>query len=221
MADAADGVEVDVQMSRDSVIYLFHDQKLEGNTNGIGLIHEHFSFEIDELIYRKSFLGIEKEGILSLPKLIEWMNTNEVDAGLSINVQRQPIEGDQQTFNLDFIQKILEETSKLNTSSEVYIESPYEDQLDFLVAGNLSDKIMWDTDLTPDAIRYALHKGYHGIVSSYSQTSKEYVQMARDSGLISVLFGLRIYPNIREAFELAPDIVQTDNVPLTLSLRDE
>ena len=36
----ADGVEIDLQMSRDSVVILYHDQRLQDGTTGTGCVSE-------------------------------------------------------------------------------------------------------------------------------------------------------------------------------------
>jgi glycerophosphoryl diester phosphodiesterase len=221
MADGADGVEIDVQMSRDSVVFLFHDERLEGNTNGIGTIHESYSVDLLDMYYRKSYLGTQKHSLIPLSQLIDWMNDNKLTSGLSINIQSQSVDSFQDRFNQTMVNKILTETTRLNVGSDVYIESPIQSQLNYLVSLNRSEHVMWDTDLTLRNVELALVLNYDGIVSSFSNSDVESVNKARENGIISVLFGLRIYPNMREALKLAPDIVQTDNVALTISLRDD
>lgn len=219
IADGADGVEVDVQMSKDSVLYLFHDDRLQGNTNGEGKIADLFCFELDDLFYRKAYLGAEHEPLLRLSELVDWINKNQLNQGISLNIQHQEV-ADQPQFDLSLILKVLEQTQRINTQSPIFIESTNTDQLEELVSRRTNEKIMWDTDLSEVHILIAKSKSFDGIVSEYNKTTKELVKMARDAELLSVIFGLRIYPNIREAFALEPDFVQTDNVPMTLSLRD-
>jgi glycerophosphoryl diester phosphodiesterase len=221
LADGADGVEVDAQMSADSVIYLFHDTRLEGNTNGLGLLHETYSHELNDLFYRKSFLGNQNHALLPLSELIDWMNENKVNRGLSINIQKQIVDSFQSRFNHTAIDRILAQTKRLATLSNIYIESPSTSQLDYLVSLNPQEYVMWDADLSKRNVELAVLRQYDGIVSEYTKTDKAAVDEAKVQGIVTVLFGLRIYPDIREAFALGPDIVQTDNVALTRSLRDD
>lgn len=53
----ADGVEMDIQMTRDSVLILFHDEELSNQTNGNGLLHDHSWDEIKALSYDAVALG--------------------------------------------------------------------------------------------------------------------------------------------------------------------
>ena len=48
----ADGVEIDLQMSRDSVVMLYHDQRLENSSTGTGCVSQHSAAELTQLHYR-------------------------------------------------------------------------------------------------------------------------------------------------------------------------
>ncbi len=51
----ADGVEVDLQMTKDSILVLYHDLKLEGSTNLEGCIQEKTWSEIEDAQYELGF----------------------------------------------------------------------------------------------------------------------------------------------------------------------
>ena len=48
----ADGVEIDLQLSQDSVVMLYHDQKLENGSTGQGCVSQHPAAELTQLRYR-------------------------------------------------------------------------------------------------------------------------------------------------------------------------
>ena len=48
----ADGVEIDLQLSRDSVVMLYHDQKLDNSSTGTGCVSERTAAELTQLCYR-------------------------------------------------------------------------------------------------------------------------------------------------------------------------
>ncbi len=48
----ADGVEIDLQLSRDSVVMLYHDQKLDNSSTGTGCVSERTAAELTQLRYR-------------------------------------------------------------------------------------------------------------------------------------------------------------------------
>ena len=48
----ADGVEIDLQLSRDSVVMLYHDQRLDNSSTGTGCVSERTAAELTQLRYR-------------------------------------------------------------------------------------------------------------------------------------------------------------------------
>ncbi|MDQ2768955.1 MAG: hypothetical protein M3Y54_00440 [Bacteroidota bacterium] len=72
----ADGVEIDLQMSRDSVIMLYHDQKLEDGSSGTGCVSERPAAEITQLRYQGGFPFdlIQKERPITFDTLLARLN---------------------------------------------------------------------------------------------------------------------------------------------------
>ena len=61
-----DGVEMDVRMSKDSTLWLFHENRLEATTNGIGCIADLHDYEIAQLHYK----SIHKEQLVKLDSIL-------------------------------------------------------------------------------------------------------------------------------------------------------
>ncbi len=65
----ADGVEVDVQMTRDGILVLLHDEQLDNQTNGTGAVQERTWDEISNFSYDNIALG--RYNIIRLDFLLE------------------------------------------------------------------------------------------------------------------------------------------------------
>src|SRR5687767_9211054 len=72
--DGADGIELDVQLSKDGIPVIIHDEKLDRTTNKKGNV---FSYAYNELTkadagswFSKTFAG---EPVPSLQELLEWI----------------------------------------------------------------------------------------------------------------------------------------------------
>ncbi|ABG60002.1 glycerophosphodiester phosphodiesterase [Cytophaga hutchinsonii] len=65
----ADGVEIDVQMTRDGILVLLHDELLDNQTNGTGAVQERTWDEISNLAYDNIALG--RYNIIRLDFLLE------------------------------------------------------------------------------------------------------------------------------------------------------
>lgn len=57
----ADGLELDVRLSRDGVVVVHHDATLERTTNGLGAVHEHSADALAQLDAAFHFRGIDGE----------------------------------------------------------------------------------------------------------------------------------------------------------------
>jgi glycerophosphoryl diester phosphodiesterase len=61
-----DGVEMDVRMSKDSTLWLFHENRLDATTNGIGCIADLHDHQIAQLQYK----SIHKEQLVVLDSIL-------------------------------------------------------------------------------------------------------------------------------------------------------
>lgn len=81
----ADGLELDVQLTKDGEIVVIHDEKVDRTTNGKGFVKD-FTFngirKLDASFRKKTFL--KKEPIPSLKEVLEWMKTNNIICNIEL-----------------------------------------------------------------------------------------------------------------------------------------
>lgn len=78
----ADGIELDIQLTKDGEIVVIHDEKVDRTTSGIGYVKD-FSFkEIRKLNANKT--GIKKEPIPALTEVLEWLKTNQLICNIEL-----------------------------------------------------------------------------------------------------------------------------------------
>ncbi|WP_213019124.1 glycerophosphodiester phosphodiesterase [Hymenobacter negativus] len=72
----ADGVEIDLQMSRDSVVMLYHDQHLQDGSTGTGCVSQRTAAELTQLRYQGGFPYdlIQKEHPITFDTLLARLN---------------------------------------------------------------------------------------------------------------------------------------------------
>ncbi|TCG11258.1 glycerophosphodiester phosphodiesterase family protein [Mycoplasma todarodis] len=66
-----DGVELDVQLTKDKKLVIIHDEKINRTANGRGYVKDKTLRELKEYNFAKKFEGIKKAEILTLPKFLE------------------------------------------------------------------------------------------------------------------------------------------------------
>jgi glycerophosphoryl diester phosphodiesterase len=94
LADGADGVECDVQLTRDQHVVLLHDAKLDRTSDGTGPVAER---TIDELrlldfsswkgVHIPLAYGAQSEQFLTLPDLLDLLRNSGRDIGLAIELK--------------------------------------------------------------------------------------------------------------------------------------
>jgi glycerophosphoryl diester phosphodiesterase len=81
----ADGIELDVQLSKDGEVVVIHDEKLNRTTSGRGYVKD---FTLEEL--KKLDAGIlfpeltEKQTIPTLKEVLAWLNTNSLTCNIEL-----------------------------------------------------------------------------------------------------------------------------------------
>lgn len=87
----ADGIELDVQLTKDGEIVVIHDEKLNRTTNGNGFVKDHTFKEIRKLNANKS--GPNKEPIPALVEVLEWLQKNSLICNIELKNGYFPYEG--------------------------------------------------------------------------------------------------------------------------------
>ncbi|WP_040953004.1 glycerophosphodiester phosphodiesterase [Gorillibacterium massiliense] len=83
MEQGADGIELDIQMTRDRELVVIHDETLDRTTNGHGLVAHHTSAEIIRLDASHSFTTYKGEPVPLLTEVLELL----APTNLQLNIE--------------------------------------------------------------------------------------------------------------------------------------
>jgi glycerophosphoryl diester phosphodiesterase len=87
----ADGLEIDVQLTKDGEVVVIHDEKVDRTTTGSGFV-KNFTFnEIRKFNANKT--AVKKEPIPSLIEVLEWMQSNKLVCNIELKNNLLPYEG--------------------------------------------------------------------------------------------------------------------------------
>lgn len=109
----ADGIELDVQLTKDGEIVVIHDEKVDRTTSGNGFVKDFLYKEIRKLNANKK--GIKKEPIPSLIEVLEWMKTNKLLCNIELKNGLIPYEGMED--------KVIELVRKYNLMDRIILSS--------------------------------------------------------------------------------------------------
>jgi len=214
LEDGAQGVEVDVQVSKDSVLILFHDLQLDSKTTLKGEILSYNSTELLNCNYKLGFPYdiFHQEKLISLNKLIEELSGRDLKLYLDIKFNKQ---SDEKRANVNFLVKSI--IKFLNNTefnkSNITIISSSSDIIQKLHAKN--QELNYALDCGEDATQYivgAQSLGCKYLCISYRNATSEMTQQIHDADIEVILFGGKSKIGLRKMLELNPDVVQVNNV---------
>ncbi len=214
----ATGTEIDIQMTSDGVLVLFHDEELGGSTNLEGLIHEHTWDEIKDGVYDEIPYSAYK--IIRFDDFLE-LTHNHSDYIFTLDTKLYTESTDYYSYIDGFSDAIVDVFNEFNLHNHVYVESQSTVFLELLQdkASNIDLYIYPQTfeEGLADAIEFNLK----GITISTNEINKEQVKEAHDLGFFVTIWGVISKEENIEAIHKNPDMIQTDKIEYLVELLEE
>lgn len=213
----ADGVEIDVQLSKDSVLIAYHSAELAESTDMSGQVVDHTWAELSEA----RFIGVpySEHRLMRLDAFLDAMEDPQ-----------------QYTFSLDL------KVSPGDETREVYMDRFARTLARLLQGRGLTDRIFLESQETYllQALRYRIEGArlfiyppdftygftvanamdLDGISIDIAKVTAEQVKLAHDSSLWVTVWNVDSRGLNREAIEMNPEIIQSDRVDQLVGLLD-
>lgn len=212
----ADGVEVDVQMTKDYELYLYHDQDLNVSTNCTGCIPGLLSAEVKECKYDKNmgvnvFLDAKLTGLEEVLDHYSGLPGKYFYFDMRVGNSCEPLNSpDKDTLasrvtqvinkyaGHKFMPVISGDTGLLNNIRKL------DNNIMLIIESSTGEK----------AISLASTLDYDGIICGNEDITKEQVKEAHLQNLEVILFNVKRRDTTIEAIKKSPDVIQTDNIQL-------
>ena len=223
----ADGVEVDVQMTKDSVLVLFHDLTLEETTDLEGCIQEKTWSEIQGGKYELGFFYdlFQSDKIIRLDSLLSWFQTFEEFPFIHFDtrIYNTCNEADPYAYSgalAPQLVKVLDKYSVpknkvliISTTAKFLkylqeLQSPY--PLSYEETGNFENGL--------DAV---LKLGITSLTIKPKLLTTEKVALAHKKNIEIITFGGKSRGGTADLIELNPDVIHTNNIRAMVDLLDE
>lgn len=210
----ADGIELDVQYTKDNQLAVIHDAKVDRTTDGTGKVRDFTLKELQKLNAGSWFSSkFKKEKISSLTEVLEWIRDKNLDLNIEIKYAAlnfvgyeekilQKIAGfdmEDRTIISSFNHAGLKRVSELNPQIEcgiLYLERLYEP---------------WHYARTVGA--YALH-------SIWTVTDKEMVENAMKKGTTVRVYTVNKKKHLKDFIEMGCPAIITDYPERAIKIRD-
>lgn len=201
----ADGIELDVHLTRDKVPVVIHDETLQRTTDGSGYVYLHTWKELSRLDASHKFRSTHPgEKIPALEEVLEWLAGNRMYLNIELKNDVLDYEGMEEivlrlidqhglteriilsSFNHNSIRKVVETGQPVDTSI-LYIEKLYQPG------------------------RYAAGIGVKGLHPMFIKTDKKLVQEAFAHGLQVRPWNVNSIEDLSKVFDLGLNCFFTDD----------
>lgn len=205
-----DGIEIDVRISKDSVLWLYHDEKLEDQTNLEGTVGNLTSEELSEGHYK----GFHHEKLVRLDEVdfSQW-------EGKTIFLDLKPsVAGDAMQATPELFVDLFDEITSWNDCSIRCILP----SLSWAAEVPISYYIYYITYIpSKDQFsEYVNFNGYQGFMIGYimrnNEISSDQIQQIKNQNRQIFTFDMRSPKGIRSAMKKKPTGVLTDDIKSTI-----
>lgn len=216
MNRGAQGSEIDVQLTKDSVLVAYHNNDLSDQTNLVGLINDLNWSEIKDAQYTVTpYLNYS---ILALDELFSNIeNIKDYKFTFDCKLVTNNNMSDYQDAYVNALSKIID---VYDLKDNVYIESQSTNFLVKLKNKNVDYKLFVYPGTFEDGLETALSLDLYGITISTSKITKEQIEIAHNNNLYIAIWNTHSRKKNREAINKSPDFIQTDKVEYLVKLLD-
>lgn len=209
-----DGVEMDIQMSSDGKLILFHDDKLSSKIYQNGKVIEHTYSQLLSYTYATTFYNFSRGNyhLAGLePTLVELkkMRPNGVFV-----LDLKLIHGgmDEGVYQQQYAQELVQVLHRTNTTQNVCIESLNHTMLQRIQAIDSSLKLFLYTSNFDLGYQLITENHFYGITIKHTKINKEQVEKAHQKGIRVSIWGPRSAMANTKAICMQPDYIQTDKI---------
>ncbi len=221
--EKADGVEVDVQLSSDTQLVVFHDEYLDRSTNCEGKVNSRSVDVIEACLYDCMVCSLvgKKFQVIKLEKVMAYFSNHPQRPYLTVDMKLNPDNDSNGAEYMDsFIAALIQITEQYNYRDKLLIESTSPEFLKMLVVNAPQFKLFYYPENFESGLAIAKELGIVGITINNSLISANQVKQAHECGLKVTIWGTGSKSSNADAISKGPDFIQTDNIPnLTSQLR--
>lgn len=196
------GFEVDVRISADSTLWLFHDSDLSTNTTGSGCVEQAKHDDLKKVKYK----GVKNQKAVDLQSIV-----GEISAGKIVFLDLKHFnecenkEGDPAIWNT-LLSKL-----QIKHLSNLYLITNQIDIMEELLKANWQVLLSLDNIPTIDE-QFSKHSKLKGVVIRQTFVSQEQVYSWQQKGKSVYLYGVKIKSDFKKSRSLLPNGILSDDV---------
>ena len=223
----ADGVEIDLQLSRDSVVMCYHDQHLQDGSTGTGCVSEHTAAEITRLRYKGGFPYdlIQKERPISFDTLLARLSRRPRFPLVHLDLHEDDPclpAGHQHDRTPLLIRQIARSLARYHVAPEKILLVTQEGGTVRLARAAMPG-VRIGLEIASDEFAFGLKvartEKVHTVVLDADRVTPRQSAQAHAAGFTVVVFGGRSPKDLRRVLATQPDEIEVDNVKRLLQMQ--
>lgn len=204
----ADGLEMDVQMTKDSVLIAFHNQTMDDNTQMKGLVNSYTWEELKNNYYKNP--SFTKYYLVKIDDVLKNVKDKETKF-FYFDCKPYAQENKLQYFEV-FSRKLIEIIDVYGIEEHIFIDSQNIDFLNMVKSAKPNYKTLISNDKFSDAYPKALQNNFTGVSTSLKHTSNAEIEMAHSAGFWVALFNINSIGENKKAIKKNPEIIISDRI---------
>ncbi|GAB3572048.1 glycerophosphodiester phosphodiesterase [Hymenobacter daeguensis] len=224
----ADGVEMDLQLSQDSVVMLYHDPQLENSSTGHGCVSQHPAAELTQLRYHGGFPYdlFQKERPVTFDTVLARFGRRPTFPFIHLDLHEddpcRPA-GHQHDRTPLLIRQIGRSLRRYHVPPAQVLLITQEGPTVRLARQLLPAGVRIGLEIASDEFAFGLKvartEKVHTVVLDADRVTPEQAAQAHAAGLKVVVFGGRSGKDIKRVLATQPDEIEVDNVKRLLILQ--
>ena len=213
----ANGSEMDVRMDLDGVLWLYHDPKLQSQTNCFGCIESMSTEDIETCIYKSTVATSlnKKDTIARLASIFKKYSTHTSFPVLSLDCKPNNQCDETQVIDLNlFASQLINLIATYNVYARVVVESPSLDLLKMVKAIDSKVIVFYNNSDVDAAKPIVLNNAFEGLIIDNNSITKEQADDLHANNIQISIYGVKIRSGSVEAVAKNPEMIQTDNIVL-------
>lgn len=205
----ADGVEFDVQLTKDSVLVAYHNPDLSETTNLKGSIHSLYWSEVKDAHYKQTpYLNYT---VISLEEFFSGI-PNPQDYQFTFDCKVYNITEDITRFYECYVNAIVRLVQTYQLEKNICIESKEVEYLKTFKKKHPGYKLFIYPASFETGLEQVKSNGWDGITISTRDITREQIKIAHEQGVWVAIWNIHNKQDNKEAIEKNPDIIQTDKL---------
>ena len=214
LGQGADGIELDVQLTRDDEVVVIHDETLERTTDGHGWVADHSLDELRRLDASAGWTGFDGTRIPLLAEVLELIRDSDAVANVELKTDALPYRGIER--------RVLEVVGASGVGERVMFSSFNHYTLATLrklgayqpLGALVSERLFKPWRYVADLDAAALH-------APYRSATPKLVAKCHDRGLAVNVWTVNQPKDLTKQLALGVDAIMTDVPGFAVQLRDE